>query len=238
RRSREDLLRHHAGKLCCLIPQAAPSLCDLLGHPCLDLGERTLGLRPGLGDQTLLLRLCATDDLLKRSLRLSPRLIESRGMLRTQSFGLGLDRTRFPDCAFRTGLALPHDPERRSKPEAGHEEPERDEDRDLNQEGVVGRYLEHVLPAGGDERRRCGYLATSECTLCGAPSPGRSSFGKSAILRSFSVRNASGPPIAHWPSNTTPSWMTRLGVAMLPKSFPGARISRRFCAVTSPVTRP
>src|SRR5262249_8826412 len=42
----------------------------------------------------------------------------------------------------------------------------------------------------------------------------------------------------HCPSNTTPSWITRLGDVMLPKSFPGDLISRRFLAVTSPVTRP
>src|SRR5579875_3430837 len=90
----------------------------------------------------------------------------------------------------------------------------------------------------GRRAARPPYLPASEWTLSATPSAGRSSLGKWAILRSFSPRCASTLPIAQCPSKTTPSWITRLGVRMLPMSRPGARISRRLRAVTSPVTRP
>src|SRR6266446_1363426 len=55
---------------------------------------------------------------------LGTSLVESRRMLRSQSFGIGLNGTRLCDRALGTGGALADDTERRIEPEPLQEHPE------------------------------------------------------------------------------------------------------------------
>src|SRR5262249_39272530 len=177
-------------------------------------------------------------------------LIQSGRMGGAQPLGLGLNGLRLADRPLGAGTALAEDAHRRTKPEIAERHPDHDEERDLRNDGDgIRRDVRHGLgsdrPSYPTRRRdsrdgkndRAAYLASSEWAAT-APSPVRSSLLRKAIFRSFSVLPASVPLIVHWPSKTTPSWITRLGVAMLPKTFPGALISSRLRAVMSPCTLP
>jgi hypothetical protein len=169
-----------------------------------------LGAR--LGDQPLLLGFRLTQHFLHLALRLAFRLIERRRVLRPQSFGLRLDRPGLLHGPLRAGGALADEAQGGVEPQALQREPERDEERHLNQKrevdthrGAASTRLNYPTRRGNSSEGRGGYFASSECTLKAIPSCGRSSLGKKATFRSFSARPVSVPAIVHWPSKTTPS---------------------------------
>src|SRR5262249_8211744 len=172
----------------------------------------------GLGDELLLLRLRLAQHLGDLALGLRPGLLDGAVVLLPEARDLGFELTRRGHLALRANGALLEQPERRIEPQPFEREPQHHEDQGFNDKAVV--QIEHAERRAAKGGRRAGagwrrlapaYLVPSECTLSGAPS-----VGKGVTLRSFSARWASAAPMLHWPSNTTPSWITRLGEEMLP----------------------